>query len=250
MNRIFSNSGNQDFVINPLNDLIAGSSRLYLAAPYFDLAEPILEANRCGKPVQLLIGLNGATSPKAITEIHGRPGIAIRYLTHRFHAKIYLSDAAALLGSANLTDAGLQKNREAVIFLGGSEDADALKEVRNLFQELWGAGQVLTKEKLDAFRSTYNTIYTLRKAEDEAIEAAVGRFEPPNIRVFSDKISSRQTFLETLRQQVYEQYRPAFNEVMDIIEQQGLRRRELTEFGIAHETNRFLSLRIPDEVCH
>ena len=241
MRRIFSNGGNKDFVINPFRDLVAGSSRLYLAAPYFDFVDPILEANRRGKPVQLLVGLNGATSPKAIADVHELPGIAIRYLTRRFHAKIYLSDKAALIGSSNLTDAGLRKNREAVICLDRHEDADAVDEIQGLFLELWDAGQVLTKEKVDAFRETYRRIKPRRSEEDRAIEDAVGKAEPPNIRVFSDKISSRQKFLEELRQQVYEQYLPAFNEVRAILEGQGFRRKELVQFGIAHETNRFLS---------
>jgi phosphatidylserine/phosphatidylglycerophosphate/cardiolipin synthase-like enzyme len=37
--------------------------------------------------------------------------------------KIYLSDAAAMVGSSNLTDGGLQSNREATILLDDSEEA-------------------------------------------------------------------------------------------------------------------------------
>ena len=63
MNRIFSNGPNKDFVINPFTHLIAGSSRLYLAAPYFTQPDQLLEAAREGKAVQLLIGLNEGIRP-------------------------------------------------------------------------------------------------------------------------------------------------------------------------------------------
>src|SRR5436190_1894010 len=102
MNRIFSNGHKSDYVINPFNTLIAGASQLFLAAPYFTHAAPILQAAKNGKSIRLLVGLNPATSPEALRSVHGIPGLAVRYLTGRFHAKIYIFDDAALLGSSNL----------------------------------------------------------------------------------------------------------------------------------------------------
>lgn len=42
---------------------IIAALRLHLAAPYFTQSEPLLDAAKKGKNVQLLIGLNEATSP-------------------------------------------------------------------------------------------------------------------------------------------------------------------------------------------
>jgi hypothetical protein len=81
-----------------------------------------LRAAFAGKPVQLLIGLNSATSPAAVAEVYKLPNVSARYRTRRFHAKIFLFDDAALLGSANLTTAGLLLNREAVICLDQRAD--------------------------------------------------------------------------------------------------------------------------------
>ena len=58
--RIYSNGGTRDYVINPLRELAAESSRVGLAAPYFatrgtDLVNDLI---RDGKQVHLLIGLN------------------------------------------------------------------------------------------------------------------------------------------------------------------------------------------------
>lgn len=241
MSRIFSNGPNKDYVINPFSHMISDSSRLHLAAPYFTQAEPILEAAKSGKSVQLLIGLNEATSPQALRKIHEVSGVAIRYLTSRFHAKIYIFDKAALLGSANLTDGGLRANREAVITLDREEDAEALEEVRALFVELWDAGQVLTREKLDTFEKTCNELRRKTPDAEKEIEAALGQAQPHNINVASHEKSSERVFLETLRQEVYEQYRPAFSEVTAILEKHGFRRPDLADVGIENETNRFLN---------
>lgn len=241
MSRIFSNGPNKDFVVNPFTHLIAESSRLHLAAPYFTQPDQLLEAAREGKMVQLLIGLNEATSPQALRKLFEVPGIAIRYLTSRFHAKIYIFDQAALLGSSNLTDGGLRANREAVIRLDREEDADAVDDIRALFVELWDAGQVLTREKLDAFGKTYNELKRRTPDPEKEIEAALGQAQPHNINVKSHEKSSERVFLETLRQEVYEQYRPAFGEVTAILDEHGLRRLDLANVGIENETNRFLN---------
>ena len=146
MTRILSNGGHGNFVMNPFSELLHDASSVQLASPYFTHADPLRAAARDGGSIRLLVGLNPVTTPSALREIHEVPGIQIRYLTHRFHAKIYIFDGAALLGSANLTDGGLISNREAVICLDQTKDADAVEDLRALFQELWSFGQVLTRE--------------------------------------------------------------------------------------------------------
>ena len=101
--------------------------------------------------MELIVGLNPATRPSALRRLRGVTGVAIRYFTSRFHAKIYVFDRGALLGSSNLTDGGLRSNREAVILLDQDDDADDVDEIRALFVELWNAALVLTPEKLDGF---------------------------------------------------------------------------------------------------
>ena len=241
MNRIFSNGGHNDFVINPLKDLIAHSSHVYLAAPYFTHAELVQEAIEAGKIVRLLVGLNSATSPSELSSLHQVPGVAIRYLTSRFHAKIYLFDDAAVLGSSNLTRGGLIENRESVVCLNRPEDADVIEEVRALFAELWEAGQVLTKERLDVFAETHANLTHPPIDPDAEIEEAVGKAEPPNVSVRSRTTSKHRIFLERLRREVYEQYRPAFNEVTAILEKSNLRRSDFAHLSPANETNRFLN---------
>jgi hypothetical protein len=240
MQRLFSNGLNKDFVRAVFERLAFKTKRLYLAAPYFDYAEPILQAAQLGKPVQLLIGLNGATSTKALTEILGKPGVHIRYFTHRFHAKLYIFDDAALVGSANLTDAGMMANREGVVCFDRDEDGETIEEVRALFAELWNDAQVLTPEKLETFSKIMGTTKPGPNPE-ASIEEALGRTAPKNINVESRKTSRERLFLEGLRRQVYEQYRPAFIEVQSLLISQNLHRQELLSLGPGNATNRFLN---------
>lgn len=241
MSRIFSNGPNGDFVINPFMHLIAQSSGLHLAAPYFTEPDQLLEAAKNGKTVRLLVGLNPATKPSALRRLRGVTNIDIRYFTSRFHAKIYVFDRAALLGSSNLTDGGLRSSREAVILLDRDDDADDVDDIRALFVELWEAGRVLTPGKLDDFERVHGELNRQTPDAEKGIEAALGQARPHNIDVASQESSKERVFLNKLQREVHEQYLPAFGEVRAILEEQGFRRPELANVGIGSETNRFLN---------
>lgn len=241
MSRIYSNGPKGDFVINPFSQLAQKSSRLHLAAPYFTDADPLLEALQAGKGVQLIIGLNEATSPAALRRIHNKPGMAIRYFTSRFHAKIFIFDSAALLGSANLTDGGLRSNREAVARLDRDDNPNDFEDARGLFVEFWDSAMVLTDATLAAFEKAHADWKRRNPNSDKEFEDKIGQSQPSNISVNSRKASKERVFLEALRREVYEQYRPAFAEVSSVIEELGFRRPELANLGTANETNRFLN---------
>jgi hypothetical protein len=238
--RVFSNSDGRDSVLNPFVARLHRASRIHLAAPYFTWADAVADAAKSGKAIQLLVGLNAATSPNALRAVSNIPGLSVRYLTHRFHAKIYIFDNDALLGSSNLTEAGLMQNREAVICLDGSRDPDAVDEVKAVFQDLWETAAVLTDDTLRAFRTAWEATRGTPD-RDSLIEDAVGRTEPLNVNVSSHKKSNVRAFLDPLQREVYEQFRPAFNEVTRLLTENGFRRPELAGVGVANETNRFLN---------
>ena len=96
MRKIFSNGTSGDYVMNPYNRLVEEASQIYLAAPYFTESKQIVEGVAAGKRFQLLVGLNTITSPQALASVFGLNNVAVRYLTHRFHAKIFIFDDAAL----------------------------------------------------------------------------------------------------------------------------------------------------------
>ncbi|MBO9707970.1 MAG: hypothetical protein J7521_07150 [Caulobacter sp.] len=241
MRRVFSNGGKFDYVRNPFERLAGKASQLHLAAPYFTAAAPVVEAAMAGKTVQLLVGLNSATKPDALAAVLKAPNVAVRFLTRRFHAKIYIFDDCAILGSANLTDGGLSSNREAAICLDQAEDFQAIEEVRALFLELWEQAKVLTPTINETFAQAWRAGQPKGPSPDELIEKAVGLAEPRSITVGSEAKSKERLFLDGLQRQIYEQYRPAFSEVADLLAEKGFRRPELDVIGLANEANRFLN---------
>jgi hypothetical protein len=171
--------------------------------------------------------------------VHSEPNIRIRYYAHqRFHAKIYLFDAAAMLGSSNLTDGGLQANREATIVLEDTDDPDAIVELRGVFKELWDFAAVLTDDVLKRFTDARK--HVKGSAADEVIAGKVGIVEPRNINIQSQRQTAERMFLETLRRQVAD-YRNAFNEVAKLLDDNRLYRPECDGIASAHQANRFLS---------
>jgi PLD-like domain len=200
-----------------------------------------VEAGREGKSIQLLGGLNVITTPIALRAVFGIPNVSVRYLTGRFHAKIYLFDAVGMVGSANLTDGGMFSNREVVVVFDRAEDSDTIDEVRALFLELWESGRVLTKESLDLFERTWKSLKPLVPDPHTVIEDAIGQAEPPNIAVDSRNKTPERVFLEDLRRRVYEEYRAAFSEVTELLIKHKIGRPELAGIGPANETNRFLN---------
>ena len=247
MSRIFSNSpDSRSYVVNPFDQMLRDSTRAHLAAPYFTEEKSLVAAVNKGKEIDLLIGLNEITSPSALEKIHGRAGVSIRYFTSRFHAKIYVFDATALLGSANLTLEGLQANREAVISLGRDNDVDSenFEDVRTLFDELWNSAKVLTRDDLDSFKRIRKHVRQSgqnRLDPQQEFEKEFGKVQPPNADVDSLVVSREHTFLETLRREVYEQYRPSFLEVTSVLDEHGFRHPELEEFDIESHANRLLN---------
>ena len=241
MQRIFSNGPTKDFVRNPFSTLLREGMSLQLAAPYFTSADEIVEAASAGKEIKLLIGLNSATHPDAVAKVQKSTNIIVRYLTDRFHAKLFMSEDLVILGSANLTKGGLEGNREAVILLDRPEDLEAADQARAVFQDLWESASPLTETALDRFRATWQATREKGPSRDDQISDAVGRVEPHTVLVGSGEKSKERLFLDNLRRQVEEQYRPAFAEVESVLSDKGLRREDLKNLTLSNEANRFLN---------
>jgi hypothetical protein len=169
------------------------------------------------------------------------PNDSARFLTRRFHAKIFLFDEAALLGSANLTNAGLLLNREAVMCLDEANDAEAVEEIRVLFQELWSRAEIVTDDIAQRFKRAHAAFQRGGLDPDAEIERAVGRAEPVNVDVESRRQNRQRVFLQQLQREAYEEYRSSFREVTELLRTNGFRRAELSQTTAEHETNLFLN---------
>ena len=240
--RIYSNAPGGNFVINPFIALMESASKVCAASAYFSHDEPVRHAALSGKKVLLLIGLNAASNPQAVRAVHEAPNIDVRYYTERFHAKFYLFDDTAMIGSANLTHNGMIANREGVICLDHEADAEAITELKALFAELWEGADVLTGDIVEAFTAAHARATAAQAQADSTMREALSKIEPPNIAVESRNRSPTRIFLQGLRREVQEGYGKAFREVVATMSEHALHRQELVDaLGIEHETGRFLS---------
>ena len=240
--KIYSNAPGGNFVINPFEALMENASKVYAASAYFTHHEPLYRAATEGKEVRLLIGLNAASSPEAVRAVHATPNIFVRYYTERFHAKFYLFDDTAILGSANLTNSGMMANREGVICLDQEEDAEAISELRALFAELWQHAPVVTGDIVERFSSAHARAQVAKAQADATMREALPAAEPPNINVDAQEEPPERIFLESIRREVEEGYGRAFREVQATLSEYNLHRQELVNaLGVEHETGLFLS---------
>ena len=235
MNRIFSNGPQQDIVDDPFSQMLNESKEACLAAPYFTIAKPLLNAARNGTKIRLLIELNVITQPKAVRKMYEEPGVTVRYFVSGFHAKIYIFDRVALVGSANLTHSGLNTNREAVIKLDDESDTETIDEARALFEDLWRLGTVLTPKKLEGFENRHKKLKNSKSSNQSELESELGA-APADVNPSQQQIS-----VQYLSHQIYEQYLPAFHEVVVILGNQGCRRPEHKKINIEMDAVRFLN---------
>jgi phosphatidylserine/phosphatidylglycerophosphate/cardiolipin synthase-like enzyme len=121
---LYTNSTPKETVRNAFYNLSAGVKEIYLASPFFSYDSLIIELLERNILLRLIVRLGPRTSPGFLKKLINKEGIQIRFFTSsEFHSKLYIfGDEVALIGSANLTDAGLQSNREICIEISGDDD--------------------------------------------------------------------------------------------------------------------------------
>lgn len=241
MAKLLSNSDGLTSVRRAFEKLASRSKRLQLAAPYFTYSDILLEALKGGSSLDLLIGLNAATHPDELAAVlaHGR--VNVRYYTGRFHAKLYVFDEAALVGSANLTSAGFEGNREVVAWFREPDDEAEVDEARVIFETLWESARTLSSGTLAEFRHAWLAARRSGPDPDKAIAKAVGEHEPPTVSAASQTKKKADIASERLRRQILQEYVPAFREVGAILGGEGLYRHDVLEIEVPFRVNRFLN---------
>ena len=114
----YGNTASTGYTINWFNDCAHNARNAFLASPFFSTYKPIETLTKRGCEVSLLVRLCSITAPVVLRSALADPRVRVRYYTDRhFHAKLYIIDDTALVGSANLTEAGLMTNREVSVVL-------------------------------------------------------------------------------------------------------------------------------------
>jgi hypothetical protein len=238
----YGNSKASGYTIDVFELTAPGAKSAMLASPFFSTYDPIERLTKRGCEVKLIVRLCSVTPPKVIAQALADPLVTLRCFTSReFHAKLYIVDDQALVGSANLTNAGLMSNREVSIVVRKDRDA-VFDELPGLFDLFWSYAGVMTPDILAAYQTAFRQIGNPKEEADfeQLLTKHVGKADPPSAIAGSEVISKRRAFLEQLRRKYDEQVIPAFREVREIMESSGLRRAEFADGDIEIELNRFL----------
>ena len=238
----YGNTTASGFTINFFSENAKGAREAYLASPFFTTFDPIRTLTEKGCAVRLLVRLCSITPPKIVRQALADPNVTLRYYTSRdFHAKLYIIDDVAMVGSANLTEAGLMTNREVSVVLRKGRDP-AFDELPGMFNMFWDYADTMTLEICGQYEQAYKLIGNAK--EDAAFQARLEQFvsaaTPPSAKVDSDQVSTRRSFIQGLRRKYDEQLVPAFHEVAEVFEELSQRRPEFGDADREIELGRFL----------
>jgi len=238
----YGNSAASGFTIDFFNLSAPRANQAFLASPFFSTFDPIRTLTAKGCHVRLIVRLCSITPPAALRQALADPNVTVRYYTSRdFHAKLYIIDDLAMVGSANLTSAGLMSNREVSVVLRKGRDPgfDDLPAMFNLF---WDYADTLTPEICSLYEQAFKKIGNAAEEQDfqSHLEKILGAATPPSVKVGSEIISARRSFIQGLRRKYDEELIPAFHEVATVFEALGKRRPEFAGHDPEIELGRFL----------
>ncbi len=137
--------------------LIESGTSVSLAVAFWGRgAEKLIEAVWAGISLRILFNLgNGGTNPQVIRDLLdlGLPGLEL-LIDDDLHAKVAISETAAIVGSANVSVNGLGLEgsecagwKEAGVQI---DDSAQVAEVQGWFDALWARGEAVTDERLTA----------------------------------------------------------------------------------------------------
>jgi len=154
----YGNTAATGYTINWFSHCTSVACDAYLASPFFTTEEPIELLTKRGCTVYLLVRLCSTTTPAALRKVLKNPLVRVRYYTDRgFHAKLYIVGSVALVGSANLTDAGLKTNREVSVVLRKDEDS-GFGDLVSLYDMFWSSAETLTLDILAQYEQAFRLI--------------------------------------------------------------------------------------------
>lgn len=215
MRTLFTNTEGPDCVGNAFYLFSDEPCDVFLISPFFSNAKIIgvLTDRNCS--VRLIVRLGPATDPTALRTVSRFAGVQVRFYTSNlFHTKLYIfGQKAAVVGSANLTESGLMRNREVAAVIDPEDER--FDTLLGLFQRYWVDAKVLTPDRLDRYENIYRKD---KRGKRDPIEADVtrefGDTVPSGVQVGRPKASKEKVYLESYRR-TYQEFLEAFRIVED-----------------------------------
>lgn len=146
-----------------LKKLIVECDKINFAVAWGSAGEmsDILIKNK-NKFESVVFGLNKfATDPELVERLIGVKNAFIVKSRHGiFHPKIYLfkkgNEAEAIIGSANFTEGGLERNREACLHIRGAAKEEIFNQIRKELSRHYPLRQKVTSDIARAYRIQYD----------------------------------------------------------------------------------------------
>jgi len=101
--------------------------------------------------------------------------VKLASVSSTFHPKVWIienehaANTQVIVGSANLSNGGLESNIECSAYLDSPSTATGM---RNWFDALWSASPALTRERFDAYRKGYENTLQIREQARASVDAA------------------------------------------------------------------------------
>lgn len=225
---VYANTSGPTTLRTAFSSLASKVAAVRLAAPFFSYAQVLEELSVKRRSIYLIVRLCEATSPSQLARAIALPNVQVRYFTSQlFHTKLYIfGDSCALVGSANLTQAGMQSNREAAVAVpSGHPDFD---ELVALFESYWSEAQVLDQDRLSTYRRIWRNTNERRSVSqiDKAVLDEFGDLAPSaGVQVDRPRLPGAKLYLEDYRR-AYQAFLQAYREVEAHYAQAGQRKVE------------------------
>ena len=239
---VYGNSRKSGFALDFFYQVAGTSQEAFLASPFYSTYEPIQLLTGKGCRVSLLVRLCSITHPDALRKADVDPLVTVRYYTAQsFHAKFYIVGDKALVGSANLTSAGLASNREVSVVLDRQRDA-GFADLPAIFDQLWDYADVLNEPILQQFEKAF--FAKGRPAGEDPFDLFLKNYvpscTPPTAVVGSDRVTRQRSFLQSFKRKYDEVLVPAYRALEEVYKAIGQRRPEFVGGDLDIEINRFL----------
>lgn len=186
----------QDEIMPRFRELVKQSNKIDLAVAWAwscDALDILLDfASSRGRELRAIVGLSGNGShPNALRDLSKSAALRIMPNHPMFHCKCYLFETekglVVWIGSANLTQAGFQKNVELI-----HEFRDQSGKSKNWFNEIWHKLDADPTDTIDNYSENWEPpSFSTSRSQPDSIPPA-----PPKIDTLTDWRSFVQAILE------------------------------------------------------
>ena len=242
---LYTNTSGKDSVRNAFHTHSQGVPELLIATPFFSYHEIFDDILRLNNEclIRMIVRLGPATSPESLHKIVDQKQCQIRYFTSsKFHSKLYIfGDKVILVGSANLTVAGFQSNREICIEI--SHDDERFDTLLKLYNSYWIQADVLTKQRLNEYSQLYKSTNNSSgeyKFEKEIKKKFGDIFPKEGVQIDKKKVSKEKILLESYRR-TYQEFLTAYKIVENIYKKDKRRQQPEEIVPLRIEIDQFFS---------